>query len=194
MERLIGCENLKGLARVDLQRQGMDVAVDDVFRRYQKRLENLPGGEEAIEEAVRDLARRVRHYKRIIDPAAEEDPHVRAGLSRLRRWGAQTSYPVLMAAYDLRERGLPPVEGLREVVDYIESFLGTAPAGGRPDQRAEQAVRPVRHAAAAGRDVPARPRGRSCPGRAATGRATSSSAKRSGPVRSTTAVAARSEG
>jgi uncharacterized protein with ParB-like and HNH nuclease domain/alkylated DNA nucleotide flippase Atl1 len=132
MEQLIGFENLEGLARVDLQRQGMDVAVDDVFRRYQKRLENLPGGEEAIEGAVRDLALRARHYKRIIDPATEEDPHVRAGLSRLRRWGAQTSYPVLMAAYDLCERGLLPVEGLREVVDYIESFLVRRQLAGVP--------------------------------------------------------------
>jgi hypothetical protein len=31
MERLIGFGNLEGLARVDLQRRGIDVAVDDVF-------------------------------------------------------------------------------------------------------------------------------------------------------------------
>ena len=132
MERLIGFDNLEGLARVDLQRRGMDVAVDDVSRRHQERLESLPGGEQAIEDAVRDLALRARHYKRIIDPAAEEDPQVRAGLSRLRRWGAQTSYPVLMAAYDLHERGLLPVEGLREVVNYIESFLVRRQLAGIP--------------------------------------------------------------
>jgi uncharacterized protein with ParB-like and HNH nuclease domain/alkylated DNA nucleotide flippase Atl1 len=132
MERLIGFDNLEGLARVDLQRRGIDVAVDDVFRRHQDRLENMPGGEEAIEEAVRDLALRARHYKRLIDPAAEDDPEVRGGLLRLRRWGAQTSYPVLMAAYDLRERGLLPVEGLREVVSYIESFLVRRQLAGVP--------------------------------------------------------------
>ncbi|MGH2451338.1 MAG: DUF262 domain-containing protein [Candidatus Limnocylindria bacterium] len=31
MERLIGFDNLEGLARVDLQRRGIDVAVDDVY-------------------------------------------------------------------------------------------------------------------------------------------------------------------
>jgi uncharacterized protein with ParB-like and HNH nuclease domain/alkylated DNA nucleotide flippase Atl1 len=132
MERLIGFDNLEGLARVDLQRRGIDVAGDDVFRRHQDRLENLPGGEHAIDVAVRDLALRARHYKRLIDPAAEADPEVRAGLQRLRRWGAQTSYPVLMAAYDLRERGLLPVEGLREVVSYIESFLVRRQLAGIP--------------------------------------------------------------
>jgi uncharacterized protein with ParB-like and HNH nuclease domain/alkylated DNA nucleotide flippase Atl1 len=132
MERLIGYDNLEGLARVDLQRRGIDVAVDDVFRRHQDRLEKMPGGEQAIEEAVRDLAVRARQYKRIINPDAEEDLQLRAGLSRLRRWGAQTSYPVLMAAYDLRERGLLPIEGLREVVSYIESFLVRRQLAGIP--------------------------------------------------------------
>jgi alkylated DNA nucleotide flippase Atl1 len=132
MERLIGFDNLEGLARVDLQRHGIDVAVDDVFRRHQDRLENLPGGEQGVENAVRDLALRARHYKRLIDPASEQDEVLRAGLWRLRRWGAQTSYPVLMAAYDLRERGLLPVEGLREVVSYIESFLVRRQLAGIP--------------------------------------------------------------
>jgi hypothetical protein len=91
-------------------------------RRHQDRLEDLPG-EEAVEGAVRDMALRARHYKRIIDPGEEEDEELRAGLLRLRRWGAQTSYPVLIAAYDLRERGLLPLPGVREVVSYIESFL-----------------------------------------------------------------------
>jgi alkylated DNA nucleotide flippase Atl1 len=123
MERLIGFDNLEGLARVDLQRRGIDVAVDDVFRRHQDRLEALPGGEAAVEEDVRDLALRARHYKRIIDPGEEDDPELSSGLLGLRRWGAQTSYPVLMAAYDLSERGLLPIAGMRQVVSYIESFL-----------------------------------------------------------------------
>jgi alkylated DNA nucleotide flippase Atl1 len=132
MERLIGFDNLEGLARVDLQRRGIDVAVDDVFRRHQDRLENMTGGEGAIEEAVRDLALRARHYKRIIDPSAEHDQEVRDGLSRLQRWGAQTTYPVMMSAYDLRDRGLLPIEGMREVVSYIESFLVRRQLAGIP--------------------------------------------------------------
>jgi alkylated DNA nucleotide flippase Atl1 len=123
MERLIGFGNLEGLARVDLQRRGIDVAVDEVFRRHQDRLEAMAGGQQAIEEAVRDLALRARHYKRIIDPAQEPDHDLRSGLLRLRRWGAQTSHPVLMAAYDLRERGLLSIEGMRDVTSYLESFL-----------------------------------------------------------------------
>jgi uncharacterized protein with ParB-like and HNH nuclease domain/alkylated DNA nucleotide flippase Atl1 len=132
MERLIGFENLEGLARVDLQRRGFDVAVDDVYRRHQDRFEQMSGGEHEIEEAVSDLALRAQHFKRIIDPKTEEDADVRAGLERLRTWGAQTSYPVLMLAYDLHGRGLLPIEGLREVVSYIESFLVRRQLAGIP--------------------------------------------------------------
>lgn len=132
MERLIGLDHLEGLARVDLQRRGIDVAVDDVFRRHQDRLESLPGGEAAVEEAVRDLTLRAAHYKRLIDPSTEDDREIRHGLLRLRRWGAQTTYPVLMAAYDLRERGVLTVEGMREVIAYVESFLVRRQLAGIP--------------------------------------------------------------
>ena len=168
MERLIGFDNLEGLARVDLQRRGMDVAVDDVFRRHQDRLEAMSGGEAAVEEAVRDLALRARHYKRIIDPGAEDDQELRAGLWRLRRWGAQTSYPVLMAAYDLRERGLLTIEGMREVVSYIESFLVRRQLAGIPTNALNRLfVQFVEHLPQ-DESFPQALR-RSCPGSAATG-------------------------
>ena len=80
--------------------------------------------------------------------SAEDDQELRAGLWRLRRWGAQTSYPVLMAAYDLRERGLLTIERMREVVSYIESFLVRRQLAGIPTnvcrrQRWQQARQPL---------------------------------------------------
>jgi len=123
MEQLIGVENLEGLARVDLQRRGIDVRKGEVFRRHERRLRPIEHNEQAIEDEIRDLRLRAEHYKRLIDPAHEEDAQVRAGLARLSRWGAQTSHPVLMVALDLRERGLLAVEDLRRVVGYVESYL-----------------------------------------------------------------------
>ena len=78
MEQLIGFDNLEGLARVDLQRQGIDVAVDDVFRRHQDRLEEMTGGEEAVEEAVRDLALRARALQADHRPQRRGRPRPRA--------------------------------------------------------------------------------------------------------------------
>lgn len=123
MEALVGVDNLAGLARVDLQRRGQDVTKDSVYAVHQRRLDPISLDEDAVVAEVRDLAHRATHYKRLIDPASEDNPELSAGLSRLARWGAQTSHPILMVAFDLRERGMIDTDGLRRTVWIIESFL-----------------------------------------------------------------------
>jgi hypothetical protein len=123
MEQVVGFENLEGLARVDLQRRGMDVTTDDVYRLHQKRLEPISHDEGKVEQEIRDLAQRARHYRCLIDPATEQDAVIRDSLQWLRRWGAQTVYPLLMHLYDLREQGQCTVEQMRQSLAYIESFL-----------------------------------------------------------------------
>ena len=58
-----------------------------------------------IEAEIRDLAVRARHYKRILDPDAEEHPGVRRELRFLSRWRATTAHPLVMYLYGLREEG-----------------------------------------------------------------------------------------
>ena len=123
MEQLIGVENLEGLARLDLMRRGEVVARERVYEKHQRQLTPIADDEDAVEERVRDLVLRAAFYKRLIDPASEEDPDTAAGLQRLARWGAQTSYPVLMLALDLRHRGVLANEELARAVSLIESFL-----------------------------------------------------------------------
>jgi alkylated DNA nucleotide flippase Atl1 len=123
MEELIGVENLEGLARVDLQRQGADVPRDEVFARHQQRIDPISHDEEQVESQVRDIALRADFYKHLIDPRTERDDGTREGLQRLARWGAQTAYPTLMVALDLRHRGVMDDEGLCRAVTLIESFL-----------------------------------------------------------------------
>src|SRR5438094_9982705 len=96
MQEMLGNDNLEGLARVDLQRRGIDATKDDIYRLHQQRLEPISHDESKVEAEVTDLARRSRQYKRLIDPSSEPDPEIRAGLLRLNRWGAQTTYPLLM--------------------------------------------------------------------------------------------------
>jgi alkylated DNA nucleotide flippase Atl1 len=123
LEAMVGVDNLEGLARVDLQRRGLDVTKEDVYAAHQRRLDPISHDEAAIEDQIRDLAVRAGHYKRLIDPEAEGDRELAAGLARLARWGAQTSHPTLMVAYDLRERGLIDTAELNRAVGIIESFL-----------------------------------------------------------------------
>jgi hypothetical protein len=123
MEALVGVGNLAGLARVDLQRRGQTVATDDVYAAHQRRLDPISHDEGQVRAAVEDLALRAAHYKSLIDPASEPDSELAAGLGRLARWGAQTSYPVLMVAYDLRYREEIDTTELRQVVALVESFI-----------------------------------------------------------------------
>jgi alkylated DNA nucleotide flippase Atl1 len=123
MEEEIDVANLEGLARLDLMRRGKVIPRGHVYAEHARQLSAIDGNEDAVEERVRDLALRASFYKRLIDPASEHDRDAQAGLQRLARWGAQTSYPVLMMAFDLRHRELIDDAGFARAVALIESFL-----------------------------------------------------------------------
>ena len=125
MERYLGLDRLEGLARLDLQRRGQEVTHDKVYFAQRSRLDKVAHDLDAIENEVKDLALRARHYKRLLDPTleTEPDPVVRRHLVFLRRWGATTSYPLLMHVYDAHHRGDCTVEQLRRIVAYVESFI-----------------------------------------------------------------------
>jgi alkylated DNA nucleotide flippase Atl1 len=123
MEELIGVDNLGGLARVDLQRRGLDVPREQVYAQHQQRIDPISDDEDEVEAQIRELARQATFYKRLIDPRSEPDAQTREGLQRLARWGAQTAYPTLMVAFDLHAREIITIDDLRRAVLLIESFL-----------------------------------------------------------------------
>ncbi len=123
MEAELGVDNLAGLARVDIQRRGQDIAKNAVYAAHQRRLNPISHDEAAVVEQIKDLALRAEHYKKIVDPASIADAELAAGLGRLARWGAQTSHPVLMVAFELREDEAIDDSELRRVVAIVESFL-----------------------------------------------------------------------
>lgn len=123
MQEALGPDHMVGLARVDLQRRGIDANLGDVYRLQQDRLSAFADNEAALEEEVRDLALRGRYYRGFVEPPAETDPELRGSLERLRQWGAQTTYPLLMHLYGLRGEGQATTEQLRRCLSFIESFL-----------------------------------------------------------------------
>ncbi len=123
MQELLGADNLEGLARVDLRRRGVDVRDDDVYRAQQARLQPIEKDEAAIEEQIRDLAVRARHYKRILVPEEEEHPGVRRGLQFLARWRATTAHPLVMFLSELREEDRLDSGEMAEILLNLESFL-----------------------------------------------------------------------
>ncbi len=122
-DRLGSEENLEGLARVDLQRRGLDVTRDEVYRRHQERLEPLAGHEDLVAEQVRELAHQATFYARVVERSCEPDPVVRSSLRRLNRWGAQTTYPLIMQLFTLQDAGKCQADDLRLALNYLESFI-----------------------------------------------------------------------
>src|SRR5712691_5889511 len=123
MQEALGPDHMVGLARVDLQRRGIDANLGDVYRLQQMRLGALADNEPRLESEVRDLALRAQYYRCFVEPTAETDAELRGSLERLRQWGAQTTYPLLMHLYGLRGEGRASVEQLRRCLSFIESFL-----------------------------------------------------------------------
>jgi uncharacterized protein with ParB-like and HNH nuclease domain/alkylated DNA nucleotide flippase Atl1 len=124
MQRLLSPSQLETLVFADLVIRGNPtVKRPDIYREQQRRLQPLENDENAIEAEVEELARRARLFKRILDPSKEEDPRIRAALTRLQTWAAATTYPILLHLFDLLDRERCSEEELIESVGYIEGFL-----------------------------------------------------------------------
>jgi alkylated DNA nucleotide flippase Atl1 len=124
MQKLLTTGQLETLVFVDLIVRGQSsVKRQDIYRAQQTRLRSIEADEAAVEAEVKELARKAKLFRRIVQPSAEEDADVRSALMRLDRWGASTIYPLLMHMLDLREQGSCTSLEVTEALSYIESFL-----------------------------------------------------------------------
>lgn len=123
MEHELGLDHLEGLVRVDLLRRGTEVKYEQVYWTHRRRLDQEAKSVEKVEAAVKDLALRARHYRRLVEPEAEPDPLARRHLVFLRAWGATTTFPLLMHVLDRVEAGECSVEQWRTITGLVESFI-----------------------------------------------------------------------
>ena len=100
---------------------GQFVRESDVYRAWKARLDPVPARE--LGDRMRDLAAKASNYHKLLAPAEEQDPLISRELSRLNRWGGQTSYPFLLNAYRLYQNGDVSAREFAEVLKTIESFL-----------------------------------------------------------------------
>ncbi|OGU35003.1 MAG: hypothetical protein A3K13_05185 [Gemmatimonadetes bacterium RIFCSPLOWO2_12_FULL_68_9] len=124
MQDALSPAQLETLVFVDLVLRGQtDIKRSDIYRSQQDRLLPFEGNEAGVESEVEELARKARLFQRIVQPDVEESPEVRAALKRLERWGATTTYPLLLHLYDLWHRGQCSEGDVAGALQYIESFL-----------------------------------------------------------------------
>lgn len=100
---------------------GQFVRGSDVYQAWQTRLDPVPAHD--LGDRMRHLAAEARNYRKLLAPTEEPDTLVSRGLSRLNRWGGQTSYPFLLNAYRLYDSGEIDAQEFAEVLEIIESFL-----------------------------------------------------------------------
>jgi alkylated DNA nucleotide flippase Atl1 len=125
MQERLG-EHLELLFYLDLVLRGIERARrTEVYRAQVERLERekVSTDEAKLEAEVVELARRSRHLERIVTPAVEPHPGIRASLERLNTWGAQTTYPLVMHLLDRQERGSTTDDEVVQALAYVESFL-----------------------------------------------------------------------
>jgi uncharacterized protein with ParB-like and HNH nuclease domain/alkylated DNA nucleotide flippase Atl1 len=124
MQESLSTTQLETLVFVDLVLRGKStIKRQDIYRAQQERLRPFEGNEVTVEVEVRELARRARLFRKIVQPKTESQPLIRAALARLERWGASTTFPLLLYVFDLRERGECTDGEVVEVLAYVESFL-----------------------------------------------------------------------
>lgn len=124
MQESLTPAELETLVFVDLILRGYaTVKRTDLYRVQQNRLRPLEGDEAAVEKEIKDLARRATYFKRIVRPDTESDPMIRTSLQWLDRWGASTTYPLLVHIFDLWDRGLSEPDDVAAALGHVESFL-----------------------------------------------------------------------
>jgi alkylated DNA nucleotide flippase Atl1 len=124
MQQSLGPKNLELLVWLDLVVRGNSRAKQsDIYREQQKRLQPMAGDEAALQQEIEQLSRRGQRFHRIIDPAREQSPALRAVLERLAAWGGQTHYPIALHLLDLVDAGRTTSDDAARALQYVESYL-----------------------------------------------------------------------
>ncbi|MFJ9173874.1 DUF262 domain-containing protein [Streptomyces sp. NPDC102360] len=124
MQQSLGPKNLELLVWLDLVVRGHSkVKQSEIYREQQKRLQPLAGDEAALQREIEQLADRGLRFRRIIEPAREYSPALRAVLERLAAWGGQTHYPLALHLLDLVDAGGTTADDAAQALLYVESYL-----------------------------------------------------------------------
>ncbi|MFE9825343.1 DUF262 domain-containing protein [Streptomyces sp. NPDC005791] len=124
MQQSLGPKNLELLVWLDLVVRGHNkTKQSEIYREQQKRLQPLAGDEEALQREITQLSERAQRFLRIVEPAREQSPPLRAALERLTAWGGQTHYPLALHLLDLVDAGTRSPEDAAEALLFVESYL-----------------------------------------------------------------------
>ncbi|MFJ5654309.1 DUF262 domain-containing protein [Streptomyces microflavus] len=128
LQNSLSNDELEQLMWLQLVLDGDDrVRRQDLYTAQQHRFESQAASgaqaEAEIEAYIKELHRRSAHFRKVIRPDEETDPHVRGCLKRLQDWQAVVTYPALMLVLDRREHGEADAAETARALSYVESYL-----------------------------------------------------------------------
>ncbi|MDA2807786.1 DUF262 domain-containing protein [Nocardiopsis suaedae] len=126
MQDELGPEHLETLAWLDLVLRGDERAKQsEVYYGQQKRLKEVAerGGEAAVRTELEQLWRLGQLLLRVVEPAHEDDPELRAALARLVAWGNTIYRALALRLLQLRDQDHASTEEVVRALSYVESYL-----------------------------------------------------------------------
>ena len=120
MERALGT-SLADYFRNQLQAEGQFVKQGDIYAKWKSRLSEMEPGE-LVSELER-LNSESLYYRRLLDPAAENERSISDALRRINQWRGETVYPFLLNIYRAYSGGAIEAEGFVAILRLLESFL-----------------------------------------------------------------------
>ena len=121
MQLMLDSNALADFFRYQYMSSGEFVREKDIYLKWRSKLDRLAPDE--LVTTLRELGQYARFYKRIIEPEGEPDAAIRDRLTRLNRWGGQTTYPFLLWLYEgAGGRSIQP-RTIATILGLVESYL-----------------------------------------------------------------------
>ncbi|MEV0597173.1 DUF262 domain-containing protein [Nonomuraea cavernae] len=102
-------------------KEGEGAQYNAIYRGHQQLLLGLASDETKVEAYVRDLHRRARHLRLILDPS--EGLPFTQHLRFLKEWQASTAYPLVMRLLAFREDDHVSDDEVAQTLTFVESFI-----------------------------------------------------------------------
>lgn len=121
MQELLG-DKFEDFAHDYAVKDGTFLRADATYTNAKARLDGVEG--DAVVESLSEMAWFANRWARIYRPGREPDESLRAALTSMNRFGADTPYPFLLNLFEARDRHETLTSAqMAEIVQMIESFL-----------------------------------------------------------------------
>lgn len=116
-------DDLTECIRHFLMKDGDVVKQGEVYFALKERADKSLRSESEVIAYLADIVRFANYYKKLLEPANEENSEIRERMERLNRIEVTTAYPFLLNVYDDYEQGRLTADEFVGILDTLENFM-----------------------------------------------------------------------